>query len=84
MPRRQLEEIDPGADGFRHACRRRFFFAHRARAARLAKARRSSSVIWEKNALAPAPAALSPPRRPRATAAGFFRFAMVADLTTVA
>jgi len=76
VPRRQLEERDPGADGFRHACRLRFFFAQRARAARLAKARRSSSVIWEKNALAPAPAALSPPRRPRATAAGFFRLAI--------
>ena len=61
-----------------------FFLAHRARAARLAQARRSSSVILEKNALAPAPAALSPPSRPRATAAGFFRFAMVPDLTMVA
>src|SRR5215467_15697391 len=62
--------------GSGHACRRRFFLAHRARAARLAKARRSSSVILEKNAFAPAPAALSPPRRPRATAAGFFRLAI--------
>ena len=59
------------------------FFAHRERAARLAQARRSSSVILEKNALAPAPAALSPPSRPRATAAGFFRFAMLPDLTMV-
>jgi len=65
--------------GSGHACRRRFFLAHRARAARLAKARRSSSLIFSKKARPPAPAALSPPSRPRATAAGFLGFAMLAN-----
>ena len=54
---------------------------HRARAAFLASADRSAGVIAAYLALSPAPAAARPPRRPRATAAGFFlRCAMVGSL----
>ena len=49
---------------------------HRARAAFLASADRSAGVREAWVALSPFPAAASPPRRPRATAAGFLRCAM--------
>ena len=50
-------------------CRHHFFFAHRAAAAMLATSLRFSGVIFFRRAF--------PPRRPRATAAGSFRLAMV-------
>lgn len=54
----------------------RFVLPHRASITFRMIARRSSAVVPAQRAAWAFPAAALPPRRPRATAAAFFRFAM--------
>ena len=57
----------------------RFALPHRASITFRMIARRSSGVVPAQRAACAFPAAALPPRRPSATAAGFFRFAMRED-----